>query len=167
MAAINIPHIQCPCCKEDLGIAVGNGSMYGSLMRTCPKCGKEYFDPRYREIAVDGLMDSDIKPKSDTKTPWIAFGVGIGAFALMILLIATTGRLLFILPIVGVVSFALGFKTIGDNGKIRSGERAAELERLRAESEARLMNPVYARLLKARGYAVPEQYLPQEQTDRS
>ena len=166
MAKISLPHIHCPNCNADRGLASGNGILYGSPIQTCPNCGKQFFDPRYREIAVDGLLESDSKPKADSKTALIAFGVGILAFALMILLIATTGRLLFILPIVGVIAIALGFKTLGDNKKIRSGERAAELEKLRAESEARLMDPSYAQFLKARGYAVPEQYLPEGRTER-
>ena len=166
MAKISVPHMQCPNCGADRGIATGNGTLYGSPMQTCPNCGKVYFDPRYREIAVDGLLDSDSKGKPDSKTALIAFIVGIAAFALTILLVATTGRLVFIFPIVGVLAIALGFKTTGDNSKIRSGERAAELEKLRAESEARLQDPSYARLLQARGYAVPAQYLPEAQPER-
>ena len=42
---------------------------------------------------------------------------------------------------------------------VLSGKKAANIEKLRAESEERLKNPGYAQELKAMGLPVPEQYV--------
>ena len=156
---IKIPHSACPSCGYDLGIAVPDGSKYGSIIQACPKCGKRYVDKAYREIAVDGFLDSDKKSEPDTYLAWVCLGIGVAAFCLMFLLIKTTGSLHYIFPTVGVLAFYGSHFEFKRNRKIASGERKEELEELERESRQRLLNPAYASTLARLGYAVPDEYL--------
>lgn len=44
----------CPKCGAQV-MEKCNAWVYGSPIRTCPKCENEFLDIRWREVAIDGL----------------------------------------------------------------------------------------------------------------
>ena len=147
------------CGKEALTGYLERQWNYGSPVRQCKKCGFAYLDRRYHEIEVEGFEPD-------------ALSVKRSGLAILLGLAAVIGGALFIAGEIymsgyyhtGAVTIAfIGTVLIGwgiiDIIRIKTGLKAKKLEKLRLESEARLSDKNYARLLAEQGYNVPQKYL--------
>lgn len=150
--------LRCPNCNKNIG-TIEDDYLYGSPLRTCPKCRKIYHDPRFHEIALEGIRQNDINPDSEfiakkRKSGILTILGGIGVMVAFIVLIFL-GWLFYFFPVISVMLIAGGINTLSE-----TGEGAIEKKRLALESErqlslARMQNPVYRDQLRSLGYNVP------------
>lgn len=134
-----------------------NPWFFGSPIRECPICHKEYYDSRYKEIALEGRK---------TKGGYIWRNIGLIVGGVLIFGICTLTyhhypRLnLGATPFMGIFAGAfmtvygaaeLVRETVGYDEKIRKKQEI--------ESYKRLEDPEYALKLKDLGIDVPEIYL--------
>ena len=153
--------LKCASCGKKLLEYDTPVRKYGSPLKECKKCGARYIDPRYHELAAEGI------PEEDFKIPPYIFLIVIGV------LIAWRGIYLFsrhmlgtpeevrwLLPTVFLV-FGIVFVIGGilEILSVKSGRKMNKFNRLYEESCKRLENPSYALTLHSMGYKVPEQYL--------
>lgn len=145
----------CPKCGKT---EMGNMYMYGSPFRKCTKCGKEYVDTRFREVAIDGF-----DPKSESPMFYLK-GAGLMAIFLVIALVfmkaqldagyvATKGKVL-----VGVTGFGVATMLILAVRNFLGFDQKLNGKALK-ESEKRLTNQDYVQKLVELGYKIPEKYL--------
>ena len=148
--------VACPKCgRKDYGL--GNAYLYGSPIRKCPNCGKEYYDDRYREVAIKGFDPKTTSPKNGI--------IGIVVMGIMSVLIwfhikhlASAGlfsfkwQILFVFTVFAIIYLMVNvFKNIfGLYDKMN----AKELK----ESEERLKDKEYVRKLIELRYYVPDKY---------
>lgn len=149
------------CGKKLLSYEKNAEKRYGSPVKTCKKCGQMYADPRYCEIAVDGIQPSSMSVGGNVLV------LALGAFILYrgIVLFGRTQlgvpkEMQFLMPAaLAVVGLILVIKSIADIILIKTGLKAKKLERLKNESEDRLRDRSYAETLRQLGYNVPDKYL--------
>ena len=148
----------CPNCKKNLGLTKP-GFFYGSPIRICPKCKKEYVDYRYHEIAIEGVLEQDTRLPTDEenskkkKDAFVSLLIGIGSLVLFII-IFMLGWIVYPLLLgiaVGVVGFFKGMKKEGPKDLEK---KLAELEIERSHSFDRMKDPQYVEKLKGYGYNV-------------
>lgn len=152
---------RCPECGKKFFFYDSRQYFYGSPLKTCKKCGKNYIDRRYHEIAVEGIPGDTFSKKA------YALMSGIGALILWRGIYLTKFRLLgagevsrWFLPVVFItIGLVMIIGGIVEIILISSGRKAEKFERLKFESEERLRDRSYAWTLKQEGYNVSEQYL--------
>ena len=133
----------------------GRESLYkfGPIFVTCPSCGTMFRDSDSYELAI---MDP---PREMVKKFHVSSIVFASLFGIIGLVTLFTGAAAY--P-VGVLIFCLVFGggiLLGDYR--RYANNMTRIETAKAESVRRLKNdPDYARLLKAAGFSVPDEYLP-------
>lgn len=128
----------------------GSKRYYGSPLRKCTKCGKEFIDKGGIEIAIYGIRDSD-KSIIDSGIILAAM-IGIGSFGFGIYL---QSLVIFIVGAFFVWSAIYGIRDNINN----YAERMEELETEERESFRRLSNYTYAMKLKEGGYHVLGKFL--------
>ena len=52
-------NFQCPVCGKKLFSYEPRYRKYGKIIHECKRCGASYLDPRYHELAVDGIPESE------------------------------------------------------------------------------------------------------------
>lgn len=150
-----VPH--CPKCVSKQPHP-DNRWCYGSPIKHCPSCGTEYFDERYREIAIDGYIPNTLSPKRSLII--VAISAAFVLFAIVMYLYETHSNRGYYhiveIPIAigGTATFLLG---IADFISIVTGSKQKKLERLKAQSEERMQNPDYVQKLAEVGVNVHKQ----------
>lgn len=148
----------CPYCEKKFHDYNASSRDFGSPIRKCRYCKKEYLDRRYHEIAIEGYGNSLNINRS----------LKIIALGLILFLVAgglTAYTIYFknYYMIKGVLSAFGGLliAVIGiiDAVRIKSGAKQKSMELKMMESEKRLNNSEYAHQLSELGYIVPEKYL--------
>lgn len=149
----------CPYCGKKFNDYNASSQDYGSPVRKCRYCKKEYLDERYHEIAIEGYSDKSLNVKNSMKVIPIglilfviaggmsAYTIYFRGYYMMKGVAAAFGGL--IIMIFGIV----------DAVRIKTGLKARSLENKKEESEKRLRNKEYAQLLSELGYPVPDKYL--------
>ena len=149
----------CPYCGAKIKDYVPNKWLYGSPVRVCGKCGKNYIDSRYHEIAVEGYQPGALSVSRDLK-----------CILILLAMLLISGGILFyelnfsnyyhpmfffiiLMSVIGVIFM------LADIIRIKTGSKERALEKLKAESEGRMKNSEYAHMLKDLGYSVPERFL--------
>lgn len=135
-----------------------NAWVYGSPIRTCPKCKQEFLDKRWREVAIDGFA-------TGAKSAKLYLGATIGFLLFTIIctlwlrnMIATQGhyptRLVgcIVVGIVGTVGCAVVFL------RIVTGYEDKQNAKYMAESRRRLQDKNYIDKLVSFGYTVPDEF---------
>ncbi|MBD5464299.1 MAG: hypothetical protein HDR22_00440 [Lachnospiraceae bacterium] len=149
----------CPYCKAKIFFYYEEEWLYGSPIRTCKKCGKNYVDDRYHEIAVEGIAPNALSIRRNGIGLLVMLGIFLIAFLIHFYEIShKSGYSLEFCCLMVVALFGILFFII-DSIRILTGAKAKKLERLRVESVKRLRNWGYAKELEALGYPVPEEYL--------
>ena len=149
------------CGKKLLTYSQASLRKYESPLKSCPKCGMAYADPRCREIAVEGI------PSDTFNIPaYVIMGVfgGLilyrGIHVLGMRQLGTPDQIQWLLPamliLIGIILVAGGIIEVIS---ITTGVKKRKYERLTEESEKRLADRNYAYTLKELGYDVPENYL--------
>ncbi len=150
--------LKCPNCNKNIG-TIEDDYLYGSPLRMCPKCKQTYHDPRYHEIAIEGIRQNDINPDAEfiakkRKSGMLTILGGVGVMVAFILLIFV-GWIFYLFPVISVMLISGGISTLSS-----TSESAIEKKRLALESErqlslARMQNPQYVAQLRSLGYNVP------------
>lgn len=153
----------CPYCKAKIFFYYEkereNEWKYGSPIRPCRKCGKNYVDGRYHEIAVEGIEPSALSIRWNGIRLLAMLGIFLIAFLIQAYEVRHKGTYsLKWCTIMGCALFGSLLFLI-DSIRILTGAKAKKLERLREESVKRLRNWSYAKQLEDLGYPVPEEYL--------
>lgn len=157
----NIPQEngKCPHCGADIEGTYKNVYIYGSPIRTCKKCKKQYWNKRYHEIAIDGIRPEDLSTKGNGKMILGTLIASIVLIALNVVSYSMRGRVFKALLVGAVLAVIFFFGMIIETIKVKSGKKAKELEKKRQESCQRLQNREYADALVQLGYQVPVEYL--------
>lgn len=147
----------CPKCGKNNSESC-NAYVYGSPIRYCKSCNQEYFDNRWREIALEGT-----DPKSKNLKFYLLGGLfflvvsvvcgllsynsitSFGTYNRRIIGIAFISFIMFILFCVGFIRIITGYEE--KQNKIYYDE-----------SLKRIQNKDYIEKLIFYGYNVPEQY---------
>ncbi|MCR5685392.1 MAG: hypothetical protein K6G81_08235 [Lachnospiraceae bacterium] len=150
----------CPACQKELFRYEYRMRKYGSILRKCRKCGADYIDPRYRELAFDGM------PKDEFNIIPYTVGLVIGG------LIAWRGWALFGKRQLGVpdamqwlmpstlllIGAFLAIGMLYEIITIKTGLKMKKFEKLMAESRSRVSDIRYIHKLEQLGCEVPEMY---------
>jgi len=151
--------LSCPHCGKKVGVFAGGQYNYGSPIKICPKCGKEYVNSFFHEIEIDGINPDAF----DMKRLIIGIILGIVIFAVSagIHYFEVTVQRYYHYAFIGmmIISAMVFVFCIANIILIKTGLKAKRTEKMRRESAARLANPDYARKLAEHGYNVPEKYL--------
>lgn len=139
---------KCPYCHHAYVINDSHGSYYiGSPIRVCKKCGKNFIDKEFKELAL-----TDIKP-------WDKLPISVGtviavlfAFIMVFAAIKSSWNWFVIIPI-AIALYLLISDIVGYKSKMQW------IEEERKASFDRLSNPQYAAFLKELGYDVPNSFL--------
>lgn len=151
--------IRCPYCHHIVERGTNRSKQYGSPIRTCISCGREYKDDFYVELAL-----SSYNPPGDQ------------ASVKESLVLALWFSLFIVLPITMFLSWAFGFQFVPTIFIVqliafiatsifnfcvlcKPENIQAEYQKNYQESQARLNSLEYALKLNAFGYDVPEKYL--------
>lgn len=149
----------CPYCGAKIKDYVANKWLYGSPVRVCGKCGKNYIDRRYHEIAVEGYQPGTLSVKRALKVLLICIALFLICAGILYYELNFQSyyhpMYLFLVP---MSAFAVIFMIV-DIIRIKTGSKERALEKLKAESEERLGDTEYARTLKSIGYNVPQRFL--------
>lgn len=153
--------LKCSHCEKKLLTYNPTSRKYKSPLRKCKKCGTEYLDPRCHEIAAEGIPADTFSIPSYLVL--IAVGgliIWRGLYLFSRCYLNTSDSLPWLMPTVFTIMgsvFALG--GILEIISIATGRKAERFERLRQESEERLLDNSYARTLLNLGYCIPEKYI--------
>lgn len=147
---------KCPYCNSSYSIMQPKGTgFYGSPIRQCATCGKQFLDKDYREIAIDGVRPVDLKRVT---TGTIILSV-LGFLFGLLLVYCYFGETPSVWYLVGaaISIFISGYLVIGEIAGY--SKRQAYLEMERKRSEIRLRDPDYVYALRKLGYYVPDSLL--------
>lgn len=133
-------------------------SDFGSPVRTCKKCKGKYLDGRYHEIAIDGIGAS-MSVKRSGKTALIGFGIFLVTFLFNLVMVILDGKYNPEMVLLQAFALIIIFSALVDAIMIKTGIKGKQLEKKRIESDKRLKDIRYARMLAEFGYDVPEEYL--------
>lgn len=139
---------RCPHCMQQIDTRGLTTYRLGSPFRNCPRCGKEYVDKEYHELAIEEYK----KPPFIKDNPlfvicglflWACFMAGAilneqwGFFAFLMMI--------FAVPAGGYAIYVFG------------GFKKKKIDREKQASLQRLQDPLYRAKLRAIGYSVPEE----------
>lgn len=134
---------------------------YGSPLKECKKCGAQYIDPRFHELAAEGLPEAELKLspafvimvfgglvlwRGIHLTGMRELGVPEETQWFMPTMFIILGALLIIGGIVEIIL-------------IKCGAKEKKFKRLYEESRQRLSDKEYAHRLSLLGYPVPEEFM--------
>lgn len=148
---------KCPACGAQIREKC-NAWAYGSPVKVCPKCKKEFLDKRFREVAVEGFDRRSVNPSFYLKGIFIFLAFTLLSVLVLVLMIKFTGtyrvKVLYCIGggILGTIVCILLYI------RVKFGFEEKEREKYMEESRKRLENKSYAEKLRAYGYNVPEQY---------
>ena len=151
---------KCPSCGKKLFSYEARVRKYGSLIKECRKCGSDYIDPRYYELAINGVPEDEYKV-----SPYL-FMIVIGGLIIWRALrlfgmrqLGVASEIQWLLPslllIMGIV-FVIG--AIVSIILIKTGLRKKKMDRLLAQSQARLKDSSYVSRLRTLGYKLDDRF---------
>ena len=146
---------RCPACNQPYEKNFYSGKpkdeekiRYGSPIKVCKYCGKEFIDSDYKEIALEGVPN---------KEDYQRFTKGTILYTVLSFVMAYFSWL-FDFSVLPIIFIALGVIIIGSD-IISYEKRLKHLEKETAASKERLSDPAYAMRLAQHGYKVPSHYL--------
>ncbi|MCM1157055.1 MAG: hypothetical protein NC300_00570 [Bacteroidales bacterium] len=148
---------KCPGCGGTVRERC-NAWVYGSPIRTCPHCQKEFLDNRWREVAIDGFV-----PGSKNARFYLWGMIGFLAATVVCILwlwrmVSTQGHYpiklvgCIVVGIAGTIGCAVVFL------RIVTGYEDKQNARYMDESRKRLQDTDYVDKLISFGYTVPDEY---------
>lgn len=151
---------KCPSCGNKLFSYEPRIRKYGSLIKECKKCGSEYIDPRYYELALNGIPDDEYKI-----FPYvfmIVFGGLVIWRALRLFGMRQLGVpdvLQMLLPsVLLIMGLVFVIWAIGGIIMLKTGLHKKKIERLLAESQERLKDSGYISSLRSLGLKIDDEY---------
>lgn len=152
--------LNCASCGKKLLEYEPNSVKYGDPIRCCKKCGREYLDPRYHELAIVGFPQTSFKILPDMIL-LIVGGLFVwrGIYLYGMKQLNSPEETQWLLPtIILLLGAVMAVAAIVDMIRILTGSKRRKYERLMEESHKRLLDPEYARKLSGLGYPVPDGY---------
>lgn len=153
--------IRCPYCKQVIEKGLGGAAkntLVGSPFRTCPHCGKQYFDERYREPGLDSffspLTKSDLIKNSLVISAFFGFGIAMFITSLLSVF-GSKENLLLIFIVLVIVSFLIIFVISYPTDKDVEERNSNDYNAWKA-SRNRLSSQQYREALKKHGIRVPQ-----------
>ncbi len=152
----------CPHCGKNVIESYGilNPYLYGSKLQKCRNCGGEFFDNRWREVALQGF-----DPIQLTQEPQACQSFGLGGVAASFIGFRMRGNMDKLVD-PNIVNLCLaGFLILSliillQYLRHKLGFIQRKNERYMMESVQRLRNPEYVELLLSHNINVPEEYMP-------
>lgn len=145
---------KCPSCGKALFTYDDNIRKYGCMIKKCKKCGSEYIDPRFHEIAAEGVPQSEFKISHDIVLAVIGGLIiwrGIYLFGMKALNVPD--ELQWVEPIMFLcLGAACIIGAAADIILVKSGKKEEIFRRRYEESRERLNNIDYAEKLRNEGY---------------
>ncbi|MCM1229124.1 MAG: hypothetical protein NC489_03235 [Ruminococcus flavefaciens] len=131
---------------------------YKSPVKSCKKCGSLYIDPRFHEIAVEGIPSDVFSVKSYIVL--IILGILLlwrGIYVLHQVQLGVPDEVQWLMPAV-ILLCGAGFVIggIAEIISIKTGLKKKKYDRLYLESAERLKNADYADTLRNLGVDIPE-----------
>lgn len=149
---------RCPACNQPYEKNFYSGKpkpeekiRYGSPIKVCKYCKKEFIDSDYKEIALEGVPNKENFERFTKGTISYTIASFVMAFFAYI----------FDFKLLPVIFIALGLIIIGSD-ILSYNKRLKHLEKEITESKKRMSDPQYALRLMQHGYKVPFEYLPKE-----
>ncbi len=149
---------KCPSCGKKLFTYEYRIRKYGSPLKECKKCGSEYIDPRYYELALDGIPDDEFKI-----TPYVFMMIigGLiiwrGLYMFRMHQLGVAEEIQWLLPTVfTLLGIVLVIGSIAGMVSIKTGLHKKKIDRLMAESRARVSDMDYIRRLRKLGYKIDD-----------
>lgn len=129
---------------------------YESPVKQCKKCGNRYIDPRCHEIAIEGVPRDTFKVSSYLVMLLMGGFICYRGYVMFnSYQLGTPDSMQWLLPVaillVGGILFIGGIVEIVS---ILTGVKKRRFDKLRKESEARMMDQSYVDLLKDLGYRI-------------
>ena len=153
----------CPHCGKNVIESYGilNPYLYGSKLQKCKNCGGEFFDNRWREVAIQGF-----DPVQLTQEPQACQRFGLGGIAACLIGFRMRGNMdkLADPAIVNVCLagfFILSLIIFIQYLRHRLGFIQKKNERYMMESRQRLQDPEYVKILLSHSIKVPEEFVPE------
>ena len=153
--------LRCGSCGTKLLTYEGREREYGPMIRKCKKCGVWYLDPRYHELAVEGIPEDVF----GIRQYLVAFVVGIliawrGWYLFGVHQLGMPDQMQWLLP---ALFLALGvgicIAAIVEVVLIKTGIKRRKYQRMYEESCVRMRDRGYVLTLRKLGYPVPERFL--------
>ena len=153
--SLNGVSVICPHCKKKIWES-GNMWMYGSPIRTCKECNKEYYNPRWREVALQGL-----DPRSENSRFYGLGALGLAGVSLLITLFiyfmeVYTNSYSYAMDAVDIMCVLGCIVCIFLFIRQKLGFEDRANKKYMEESKMRLRNPEYVEKLRSYGVIVPE-----------
>lgn len=149
---------KCPSCGKKLFSYEQRIRKYGEILKECKKCGAEYLDPRYHELAVEGIPEDEFK-----YTPYllmIVVGVLLIWRALHLLRVYQLGvprEIQWLLPVMFLmIGIAAIIGAVISMISIKTGRKKIKFEKLLEESKERMKDAGYVTTIRRLGYTIPE-----------
>ena len=150
----------CPSCDKKLFTYEERSRKYGKLLKECKKCGAQYLDPRYYELAIDGIPEDEFGIARYSVAILIGALFGWRGIHVANIYIYRGANLInWLLPIsfilISVIVIIAGLYEIFT---ITTGLKRKKMERLLEESKARMRDSSYVYTLKKHGYVIDKEY---------
>ena len=150
----------CPACGKKLFSYEQGTRKYGCMIRECKKCKNKYIDPRYHEMAIEGIPDGVFRIP-----PYIGiFVIGVlliwrAIYLFGVRQLGTPDNMQWLLPgLFLVMGIALIIGAIFEIIMIKTGGMAKKYERLYEESVQRMKDKEYTDILRRLGYRIPDAF---------
>ncbi len=147
---------RCPSCGKKLFSYEQRIRKYGSPIKECKKCGAEYLDPRYYELAIDGVPEDEYK--AGPYLFMVIVGILVtwrGLYLFRMRQLGTPEGMQWLMPtlftvlgVVCIVAAVVGLILL------KTGLHEKKINRLMDESRARIKDMSYVSRLKKLGYKV-------------
>lgn len=150
---------RCPYCGKEIYGFNENAWEYGRSVRSCKRCKKKYIDPRYHEIAIDGINPDAYNIRRSVIGMLIGMACVIISALVNLCFVYFDGDYYLRLVFAGFMGAVLTVFMMVDIIRIKTGIKERHLEKLRMESEQRLQEMDYVQELINAGIEVTGQYL--------
>ena len=152
----------CPHCGKNVIESYGilNPYLYGSKLQKCNNCGGEFFDNRWREVAVQGY-----DPIQLTQEPQACQRFGLGGIVASLMGFRMRNNMDKLADPVIVNICLIGFLILSliiflQYLRHKLGFIQRKNERYMMESRQRMKDPEYVKLLLSHSVKVPEEFMP-------
>ena len=151
----------CPHCGSQNRESC-NAWGYGSPIRQCKSCKAEYYDNRWREVAIEGF-----DPRSNNSKLYLFAGIGSGVLSAVMGLwvwnsIRTSGSYSIRAAGLAVLAALVCVMCLVMYLRIKSGYEEKAQAPFLEESRQRMQNPEYVRKLMQYGVRVPQEFQPKD-----
>ena len=147
---------RCPTCNKKLFSYEPRFRKYGRLTNKCKNCGSVYIDPRFHELALEGIPADEFMLRSYIVL--IVFG-GLMIWRAIYLLgmrqLGLPDEMQWLMPaVIFIVGFILIIGGLVEIIGIKTGLKAKRFEEMLQQSKDRLKDSQYASQLRSFGYNI-------------